>query len=164
MLIPSKRLFKHTTQWGVSVTTFPMKWHLKSRNPVLNIPRRQEGVATDIVYSDTPAVVSFVKMAQLFVGKDSFVSDIYPMRSSMQFVNTLEDIICRRGAMDKLISDSARNEISHMVKDILSLRAYNINDWQYEPYHQNHNPAEWRYRTIKAWTNTIMNRTGAPGH
>ena len=62
--------------------------------------------------------------------------------------------------MDNLISDSAKNEIFHKVKDIL--RAYNINDWQSEPYHQNQNPAEWQYRTIKAWTNTIMNRTGAP--
>ena len=101
-------------------------------------------------------------MAQLFVRKESLVSDIYPMRSGKQFVNTLEDNICRCGAMDKLISDSAMNEISHKVKDIL--RAYNINDWQSEPYHQNQNPAEWRYRTIKAWTNTIMNRTGAPAH
>ena len=84
------------------------------------------------------------------------------MRSGKQFVNTLEDNIRRRGAMDKIISDSAKNEISHEVKDIL--KVYNINDWQSEPYHQNQNPAEWRYRTIKGWTNTIMNRTGAPAH
>ena len=64
--------------------------------------------------------------------------------------------------MDKLISDSLKNEISHKVKD--TLRTYNINDWQSEPYHQNQNPAEWQYRIIKAWTNTIMNRTGAPAH
>ena len=101
-------------------------------------------------------------MAQCFVGKDSLVSDIYPMRSGKQFVNTLEDNIRRRGAMDKVISDSSKNEISHKVKDIL--RVYNINDWQSEPYHQNQNPAEWQYRTIKAWTNNIMNRTGAPAH
>ena len=37
-------------------------------------------------------------------------------------------------------------------------------DWQSEPYHQNQHCAEWRYRTIKAWTNTIMNKTGAPVH
>ena len=154
--------FKHTTQWGVSISTFPMKKHLKSRNHVLNVPRRHEAVATDTVYSDTPAVDSGVKQAQLFVGKESLVSDIYPMRSGKQFVNTLEDNIHRCGAMDKLISDSAKNEISHKVMDIL--RAYNISDWQSEPYHQNQNPAEWRYRTIKAWTNTIMNRTGALAH
>ena len=154
--------FKHTTQWGASIATFPMKKHLKSRNPGLNVPRRHEAVATDTVYSDTPAIDSVVKMAQHFVGKESLVSDIYPMRSGKQFVNTLEDIICGCGAMDKLISDSAKNEISHKVKDIL--RVYKINAWQSEPYHQNQNPAEWRYRTIKAWTNTIMNRTGAPAH
>ena len=34
----------------------------------------------------------------------------------------------------------------------------------HEPYHQNQNPAELWHRTIKAWTNTIMNRTGAPAH
>ena len=55
-----------------------------------------------------------------------------------------------------------KNEISHKVQDIL--RAYSINDWQSEPHHQNQNPAEWRYRTIKAWTNTIMSRTGAPAY
>ena len=151
-----------TTQWGASVGTFPMRKHLKSRNPALNIPRRHEAVATDTVYSDTSAVDSGVKQAQLFVGKEYLVSDIYPMRSGKQFINTLEDNIRRCGAMDKLISDSAKNEISHKVKDIL--RAYNISDWQSEPHHQNQNPAEWRYRTIKAWTNTIMNRTGAPAY
>ena len=114
------------------------------------------------MYSDTPAVDSGVKQAQLFVGKEPLVSDIYPMRSGKQFINTLEDNIRRRGAMDKLISDSAKNEISHKVQDIL--RAYNISDWQSEPHHQNQNPAECRYRTIKAWTNTIMNRTGAPAY
>ena len=139
-----------------------MERHLKSRNPALSVPRRHEAVATDTVYSDTSAVDSGVKQVQLFVGKESLVADIYPMRSGKQFVNTLEDNIRNRDAMDKLISDSCKNQISHKVKDILS--AYNINDWQSEPYHQNQNHAEWRYRTIKAWSNTIMNRTGAPAH
>ena len=156
-----KETFNHTTKWVASIGTLPMKRHLKSRNPALNVPRRHEPVATDTVYSDTPAIDSGVKMAQLFVGKESLVSDISPMRSGKQLVNTLEDSIIRHGAMDKLISDSA-NEFSHKVNDIL--RAYNISDWQSEPYHQNQNPAEWRYRTINAWTNTIMNRTGAPAH
>ena len=69
-----------------------MKKHLKSRNPALNVPRRHEAVTTDTVYSDTPAVDSGVKQAQHFGGKESLVSDIYPMRSGKQFVNTLEDI------------------------------------------------------------------------
>ena len=43
-------------------------------------------------------------------------------------------------------------------------RAYHISNLDSEPYHQNQNPAEWRYRTIKSWTNTVMKRTGAPAN
>ena len=37
--------------------------------------------------------------------------------------------------MDKLLSDSAKTEISNKVMDIL--RAYHISNWHSEPYHQN---------------------------
>ena len=87
-----------------------MKKHLKSRNPALNILRRHEAVATDTVFSDTPAVDSGVKQAQVFVGRDTLVDDAYPMKSGKQFINTLEDNIRQRGAMDKLLSDSAKTE------------------------------------------------------
>ena len=120
-----QKTMEQSTQWGVSLpNTFPMKKHLKSRNPALNIPRRHEAVATDTVLSDTPAVESGVKQAQVFVGRDTLVADAYPMKSGKQFVNTLEDNIRRRGAMDKLLSDSAKTEISNKVMDIL--RAYHI--------------------------------------
>ena len=157
-----KQTIDQTTQWGVAIDSFPMKRHLKSRNPALNVPRKHEPVATDTIFSDTPAVDSGVKQAQVFVGRDSLVADVYPMKSGKQFVNTLEDNIRRRGAMDKLLSDSAKTEISKKVMDIL--RAYHISNWHSEPYHQNQNPAEWRYRTIKSWTNTVMNRSGAPAN
>ena len=158
-----QKTMEQSTQWGVSLpNTFPMKRHLKSRNPALNVPRRHEAVATDTLFSDTPAVDSGVKQAQVFVGRDNLVADAYPMKSGKQFVNTLEDNIRRRGAMDKLLSDSAKTEISNKVMDIL--RAYRISNWHSEPYHQNQNPAEWRYRTIKSWTNTVMNRSGAPAN
>ena len=137
-----QKTMEQSTQWGVSLpNTFPMKRHLKSRNPALNVPRRHEAVATDTVFSDTPAVDSGVKQAQVFVGRDTLMADAYPMKSGKQFVNTLED---------------------NKVMDIL--RAYHISNWHSEPYHQNQNPAEWRYRTIKSWTNTVMNRSGAPAN
>ena len=143
-----QKTMEQSTQWGVSLSnTFPMKKHLKSRNPELNIPRRHEAVATDTVFSDTPAVDSGVKQAQVFVGRDTLVADAYAMKSGKQFANTLEDNIRRRGAIDKLLSDSAKTEISNKVMDIL--RAYHISNWHSEHYHQNRNPAEWRYGTIK---------------
>ena len=57
------------------------------------------------------------------------------MKSDKQFVNTLEDNIRQRGAMDKLLSDRAQVEISKKVLDIL--RALYIGDWQSEPHRQN---------------------------
>ena len=68
--------------------------------------------------------------------------------------------IRQRGAMDKLISDRAQEEVNHKVKEIL--RTLCIGDWQSEPYHEHQNPAERRYQTIKHAMNVTMDRTGAP--
>ena len=77
-----QKTMEQSTQLGVSIpNTFPMERHLKSRNPALNIPRKHEPVATDTVFSDTPAVDSGVKQAQIFVGRDTLVADAYPMKS-----------------------------------------------------------------------------------
>ena len=74
----AQKTMEQSTQWGVSLpNTFPMKKHLNSRNPALNIPRRHEPVATDTVFSDTPAVYSGVKQAQGSVGRDTLVADAY---------------------------------------------------------------------------------------
>ena len=118
-----------------------------------------EIVATDTIFSDTPSVEDNSIMAQFFVGRTSLFCDVYGMKSKKEFVNTLEDNIRYRGAMDKLVSDMAQEEISKKVKDIL--RNYRIKDWQSEPYHQHQNFAERKYQMIKSYVNTIMNRTGA---
>jgi len=76
-------------------------------------------VITDTVYSNTPAIDDGATCAQVFVGRDTLVADIYGMKSDRQFVDMHEDNICKRGAMDKLISDSAQVEISNKVKDCL---------------------------------------------
>ena len=158
-----QKSMEQSTQWGVSLpNTFPMKKHLKSGILDLTFLGGMKLLATDTVFSDTPAVDSGVKQAQVIVGRDTLVADAYPVKSGKQFVNTLEDNIRRRGAMDKLLSDSAKTEISNKVMDIL--RAYHISNWHSEPYHLNQNPAEWRYRTIKSWTNTVMNRSVAPAN
>ena len=75
-----KETFENSTQWAVTSTRFPMRKHFKSRFPAFNIPRRNEAVATDTRFSDT--MDSGITMAQIFVGKDSLVSDVYSMQSS----------------------------------------------------------------------------------
>ena len=39
-----------------TILLFSMKTHLKNRNPALNVLRRHAPVATDAIFSDTPAV------------------------------------------------------------------------------------------------------------
>ena len=84
-----------------------MRKPFKSRFPAFKILHRNETVATDTIFSDTPAIDSGVTMAQIFVAKNSPVSDVYPVHFSKQFVNTLEDNIQFRGATSKLMSDYA---------------------------------------------------------
>lgn len=56
------------------------------------------------------------------------------MKNDKKFVNTLEDNIRERGAMDKLMSVSAQYEIYNRVNDIL--RTLSIDDFQPEPHYQ----------------------------
>ena len=124
-----------------------LRKHFKSPFPACNVQRRPEPLATDTVYSDTPAIDNGSCIAQIFVGTKSLVTDIFGMRTEKQFVNTLQDVIWTRDAPFKLISDSAQVEVSNKVKDIL--RYLFIEDWQSEPYHQHQKPAERRYQDLK---------------
>ena len=70
-------------------------------------------------------------MAPFFCGRDTFVCDAYGIKSTKQFINTLSDNIRKRGAMDTLISDGGKYEISQQVTDLL--RSLFIQDYQSEP-------------------------------
>ena len=109
-----KHTIDNTTQYVHSLQLYQdMRKHYKSRFPALNCSRRNEDVATDTIFSDTPAIDNGSKCAQFFVGRELLVADIYPMKDPKQFVCTLEDNIRRRGAMKRLISDRAQSEISN---------------------------------------------------
>ena len=153
--------FNVTTRHGIAPHTQDyIKKHFKSRNPVFNIPRHSEAVATDTIFSDTPAVDDGSTMAQFFCGRDTLVCDAYGIKSTKQFINTLSDNIRKRGAMDTLISDGGKYEISKRVTDLL--RSLFIKDYQSEPYHQHQNKAENRFGLAKRYTNTVMNTSGCP--
>ena len=154
-----KDTFNVTTRHGTAPHTQDyIKKHFKSRNPVFNIPRHSEAVATDTIFSDTPAVDDGSTMAQSFCGHDTLVCDAYGIKSTKQFINTLTDNIRKRGAMDTLISDGGKYEISKRVTDLL--RSLFIKDYQSEPYHQHQNKAENCFGLAKRYTNTVMNTSG----
>jgi hypothetical protein len=54
-----------------------------------------EAVVTEANYSDTPAV------ANVFLGRELLVSNIYGMKTGKEFITTLENNVCKCGAMDK---------------------------------------------------------------
>ena len=78
-------------------------------------------------------------MSQLYVGRESLVTDIFSMNTKKQYVSTLEDEISRRGSKKNLVSYQEQAEISNRVLDIL--RAFCIDDWQSEPHYQHQNYA-----------------------
>ena len=64
-----KNTYQVTSRFGGTIPQHDyLKKHFKSRNPVFNIPRRNEAVATDTIFSDTPAINDGSTMAQFFVG------------------------------------------------------------------------------------------------
>jgi len=70
-----KRTFDCTTRWARYSGHYPLRKQFKSRFPSLNVHRRQEAVATDTIFSDTPAVDNGSTCAQIFVGMDTLVTD-----------------------------------------------------------------------------------------
>ena len=136
---------------------------LRVPNPALNVTRRNESVATDTVYGPrgVRAIDNGSLAAQLFVGRKSYFQTIHPCGDSdTQFAKTLVDEIRRYGAMDVLISDRAKAEISERVKDIL--RTHTIDDWQSEPHNKNQNFAERIWQATKRMANATLNQSGAP--
>jgi hypothetical protein len=88
-----KKTFEQTTQYTRMPNGTILKKHYKSPFPALNVQRRDEPFATDTVYSNTPAIDGGETSAQVFVGTETLVTDVYGMKTEKQFVNTLEDNI-----------------------------------------------------------------------
>ena len=73
--------YKVTSRFGGTIPHHDyLKKPFNSRNPVFNITRRNESVATDTIFSDTPAINDGSAMAQVFVGKDTLVCDVYGIK------------------------------------------------------------------------------------
>jgi hypothetical protein len=67
-----------------------MRKHFKSHFPAVNVMRRNKAVATDTVYSDTPSIDDGSKCAQIFVGRDTLVTDIYGMQTTFLKLKSVE--------------------------------------------------------------------------
>ena len=101
-----------------------------------------------------------MQIAQIFVGTNSLVSDVHGMKFKSQFPNAFMEIIREWGAPTKPLSDSAKEQTSAKVKEILQHLC--MPSWKSEPYHQHQNLAERRCAFIKETVNQIMDCTGSP--
>ena len=131
----------NTTQYGrIKSYALQLKQIFRTPFPACNVTRRNEAVAIDTVYSSTPAIDNGSKLAQMFVGRDTLVIDIYPIKTEKEFCSTLQDNIRKRKR------DHAKVEISQRCHNIL--RTYCIRNWQSEPHYQHQNFAERIYGQI----------------
>ena len=115
------------------------------------MPRRNEDLATDQIFLDTPAIDYGCAMSQFFSGCSAGVADIIGIAKKSDFPQTLQDMIHFHGAPACLISDSDVVETSANSKDIL--RHCHIGEWQSAPYQHHQNPAECRCQDAKCITN-----------
>ena len=78
-------MIKKTVQLSIQCARTPVSSAMKktfiSPFPVLNVERRSDPVATDLVYCDTPAIDDDPKCAQVFVCTKTLVTDVYGMKS-----------------------------------------------------------------------------------
>jgi hypothetical protein len=94
-----KKTLEQTTQYARMPNSTILKKHYKSPFPALNVQRRDERITRDTVYSNAPDIDGGETCAQIFVGTETLVIDVYGMKTEKQFVNTLEDNIRERGAL-----------------------------------------------------------------
>jgi hypothetical protein len=92
---------------------------------------------TDTLYADTPAWGEFTCI-QVFAGSATYFIGVHECKTDGEFARILQDEIRHNGAMDRLVSDRAKAEISKKVEDIM--RIYTIDGHQSKPYQQHQNP------------------------
>ena len=162
-----EKTFQNTTQMGrLGAVEGTRLWKRhKAPNPALNVPRRNEPVATDTIYGPgCPAVDNGSTAAQFFVGRKSGFCAVEGLgRSDKRYPAALMNHIRKYGAMDQIVSDNAKAQISTRVEEILNL--LQIKDWTSEPYNKNLNFAERCWQDCnKNGTELILNYSGVPLH
>jgi hypothetical protein len=89
---------KHTFNRSTQMAGIPMSTHLRTwyraPNPAMNIPRQNEDLLIDYVYSDVSAINDgSTGGAQVFFGRATHVGDVYGMKSEAHFSNALQENI-----------------------------------------------------------------------
>ena len=133
---------KRTTQLAKMVIRYPMRRHIKSRAPHLNVFRIEETISTDPLFANVKSIYHGYTCAQVFFGLKSHMINVYGMRSKGNFPEVYRDFIREQGCPSALRRDNAKEEQSEEVLKIH--RDLFIKDQFTEPYHPQQNPVELR--------------------
>ena len=118
-------------------------------------------MATDTLYSDTPAVDDGSTAAQFFIGRKSHFRAVCPLGpSDKHFPEALLDHIWKYSAMEQLISDNAQAEVSAHVKE--TIWTLLIGDHQSEPHNKNQQFSKRGWKDTKTRVNNLLNFSSAP--
>ena len=88
-----KKTFESTTQYARIPVSMVLHKHYKAPFPTLNMLQKDEAIAIDIVYHNTPPIDNRGTSAQIFVGIKTFLTNVYGMKSDKQFIATLSNNI-----------------------------------------------------------------------
>lgn len=75
-----------TTQHAREFYNAPLCKHFKSGFAASNVHHRNEAVATDTIWSNTPAIYNGAKCAERFVGQCSLVTIVYPIKTDKELM------------------------------------------------------------------------------
>ena len=132
----------------------------RSHCPAINVFRRRELVSSDTIFFDLEVQGGY-SCCQIYIGRSSFYISAHPMRDSDgEFVNTLEDEIRFRGAMDCFGRDGAEAMKSNRLLTLL--RTLHISDWTSEAYFHHQNIVERYIQEVKKLTKRVINWSGCP--
>ena len=154
-----EQTLRNTTALAKGEMRAPLRRHLRSRFPQLNVRRINETVASDTLFGTEQALGGYT-CAQLFVGVQSKRVDVYAMRSEADGTTALQDYIRMVGAPKTLRTDNSKMQLGQAWQRIL--RRMLIKGETTEPHHPWQNYAERVIGTLKRQVNTLLDRTGAP--
>ena len=157
-----KKTLQNTTQLVNPIIHSPMRRYLKSRTEMLRYGRLNEAMATDTYFAITKSLEGYW-CSQAFYGVKSRRIEVRGMKTEAEFYQVYQDFLREVGIPHTLRRDNARSEGSERVRQLN--RDLIIADEFTEPYSPWQNPAENRgVKFLKAQTQIIMNRVGAPSN
>jgi Reverse transcriptase (RNA-dependent DNA polymerase) len=152
-----EKTIKATTRLGAVYTRFPLRTHIKSRNPLLQRRRFKEPYATDTWFSTTKSYEGY-KCAQIFVGIQSKMVSHYGMTTESDGPNALLDFLRKEGVPLSILKDNSKMQSGKIWQEIC--RRYWIKDEFTEPYHPHQNHAERLMAKMKAMMDRLYITTG----